>query len=354
MSDNQILKLNLTMSPRAVDELKDFSTLNGVSKYEIPLIMFPEGQPFEIKAAVNDSQMILLCFNINDRTITLCGRLDSNNFFCTSVNNNQIQGKPFTLYFQQEKSEDFTYISDDVKKRLSIWYDYIESILKKAQAASHVFFCRGASLKDSKIEINTYDLKAGTDVRSLTVGFIEDNGRPSWGFGNAERLDGEVLTVKPFASDPISIMKELSSGIRLIAYDGVSDITCRRMKFGLDKLCRGEAVNKRLTEFLFDPKKANRTVGENVFLNEENLLSKTMNSEQISAVEGALNAEDLYLIQGPPGTGKTTVIAEICYQNAIRGLKTLIVSQSNLAVDNAISRVMNHADIRVLRKGDAS
>ena len=78
-----------------------------------------------------------------------------------------------------------------------------------------------------------------------------------------------------------------------------------------------------------------------------------MNPEQISAVEGALNAEDLYLIQGPPGTGKTTVIAEICYQNAVRGLKTLIVSQSNLAVDNAISRVMNHADIRVLRKGDA-
>ncbi|MBQ8434692.1 MAG: hypothetical protein IJX24_01600, partial [Oscillospiraceae bacterium] len=74
----------------------------------------------------------------------------------------------------------------------------------------------------------------------------------------------------------------------------------------------------------------------------------------ITAVEGALNAEDLYLIQGPPGTGKTTVIAEICYQNAIRGLKTLIVSQSNLAVDNAISRVMNHADIRVLRKGDTS
>ena len=94
--------------------------------------------------------------------------------------------------------------------------------------------------------------------------------------------------------------------------------------------------------------------GDNISLQPEDLLMKNMNIEQLSAVEGALNAEDLYLIQGPPGTGKTTVIAEICYQNAVRGLKTLVVSQSNLAVDNAISRVMNHNDVRVLRKGDSS
>ena len=109
-------------------------------------------------------------------------------------------------------------------------------------------------------------------------------------------------------------MSRLTAGTHLIIYDGAVDITCKRMKSGLDKLCKGEAVNRRLPEFLFDPKKANREIGENVILTVENLLTKTMNPEQISAVEGALNAEDLYLIQGPPGTGKTTVIAEICYQ----------------------------------------
>ena len=53
-------------------------------------------------------------------------------------------------------------------------------------------------------------------------------------------------------------------------------------------------------------------------------------------------------------TGKTTVIAEICYQNAIRGKKTLISSQSNLAVDNALSRLIHNPKIRVLRKGNLS
>ncbi len=354
MDDNGILRLNLSMSPRAIDELKDFSSVKGVSKYELPLIMFPEEKAFEIFAAVSDSQIVMLGFDINGKNVTLCGKLEHNNFFCTSVSGKKIDGKGFTLYFSQEKNEDFTYINEQVKARFSMWYDYIESVMKKAETSSRIFFCKGASVKNGKIEIVTYDLKPGTIVRDLTIGFLDDQNRPAWGFGVGERLENDILTVRLFGNDTIGIMKELSSGIRLIAYDGASDITCKRMKSGLDKLCSGGAVNKRLPEFIFDPSKSNRTVGENITLNNYELLAKNMNPEQIRAVEGVLNAEDLYLIQGPPGTGKTTVIAEICYQNAIRGLKTLIVSQSNLAVDNAISRVMNHADLRVLRKGDSS
>ncbi len=59
------------------------------------------------------------------------------------------------------------------------------------------------------------------------------------------------------------------------------------------------------------------------------------------------------LIQGPPGTGKTTVIAEICYQIALQGGRTLIASQANLAVDNALSRLIHSPVIRALRKGRA-
>ncbi len=59
------------------------------------------------------------------------------------------------------------------------------------------------------------------------------------------------------------------------------------------------------------------------------------------------------MIQGPPGTGKTTVIAEICYQIALRGGRTLIASQANLAVDNALSRLVHNPVIRAIRKGRA-
>jgi RecA/RadA recombinase len=77
-----------------------------------------------------------------------------------------------------------------------------------------------------------------------------------------------------------------------------------------------------------------------------------LNDNQRATVEGALTAPDMYLIWGPPGTGKTTVIAELCYQFARRGERVLIASQANLAVDNALSKLVHHPNIVALRIGN--
>ena len=353
MPANKELRLDLSMSPRALDMLKDICGRTGVSKYELPSVLFPEDKGFEVTASVSDEQKVRFSFEVEGRNVTLTGDLLHTNFFCRSVTGESFPGKNFTLHFIQERSGNTAVINDETKRRFDMWYDYIESVRKKAEESSYLFFCRGAEYKNGVIEIQTYDLKADADIKGLTVGFVDEKNQPAWGFGKGEHLENDILTVSLFG-DHINIMKELRGGIKLMAYDGAADITCKRMKMAIDRLLSGDAVNKKLPDFIFDPKRANDTIGENVTLLPEDLLSKNMNPEQISAVEGALNASDLYLIQGPPGTGKTTVIAEICYQNAVRGLKTLIVSQSNLAVDNAISRVMNHPDVRVLRKGDVS
>ena len=67
------------------------------------------------------------------------------------------------------------------------------------------------------------------------------------------------------------------------------------------------------------------------------------------AVRGALAAEDVYLVQGPPGTGKTTVIAEIINQATQRGERVLVASQTNVAVDNAFSRLASRRNVRPIR-----
>mgnify|MGYP002354298076 CR=1 FL=1 len=48
------------------------------------------------------------------------------------------------------------------------------------------------------------------------------------------------------------------------------------------------------------------------------------------------------MLQGPPGTGKTTVIAELIWQliSQSQNQKILLTSETNLAVDNAIEKLI--------------
>lgn len=136
----------------------------------------------------------------------------------------------------------------------------------------------------------------------------------------------------------------------LLKLNNIGDLAqARNLRKGFQDLQKGLAQNPNLEYLLFD---------EHISIDADSApsivqdtLQGELNRYQKLAVQGALEANDLYLIQGPPGTGKTTVIAEICYQNAQNGLRTLVASQSNLAVDNALSKLMQHPSIRILRKG---
>jgi len=77
--------------------------------------------------------------------------------------------------------------------------------------------------------------------------------------------------------------------------------------------------------------------------------SDKLNEKQKEAIKKSLLAEKVFMIQGPPGTGKTEVIAEIAYQEAIRGKKILISSQANMAVDNALMR-LKHQKLYPIRR----
>ncbi|MFS0513227.1 translation initiation factor IF-2 N-terminal domain-containing protein [Nostoc sp. UIC 10607] len=138
-----------------------------------------------------------------------------------------------------------------------------------------------------------------------------------------------------------------------LCFEAVGDIQqIQRKKKALDDLNNGYTQNPYLGNFLFDAFQA-RQIKTTVELQPQDLLLSSANPGQKAAVEKVLAAKDLVLIQGPPGTGKTTVIAEICYQIALRGGRTLIASQANLAVDNALSRLVHNPVIRAVRKGRA-
>ncbi|CBN55034.1 MULTISPECIES: AAA domain-containing protein [Kamptonema] len=179
---------------------------------------------------------------------------------------------------------------------------------------------------------------------AILLGSIEEIDREK-GFVRV-RLDSEL--VEKIGEGHYQLPK-----IGFLSFEAAGDLTqIKRQKKALDDLQMGIAQNPYVGEFFFDASQA-RPLQTTVKLKPEDLLLSGANEDQVAAVEAVLSAPDLVLIQGPPGTGKTTVIAEISYQVALRGGRTLIASQANLAVDNALSRLIHSPVIRALRKGRA-
>lgn len=135
-----------------------------------------------------------------------------------------------------------------------------------------------------------------------------------------------------------------------------------RLKESLHKITSGKNVqNPNLSYFIFDAATLRPDANFDEMLKLEmqeinkHLLNTSVNESQKKAIAKALIAEDLALIQGPPGTGKSTAIAEIIWQHIRKDSETriLLTSETNLAVDNAIAKVLNthHNLVKPIRIG---
>jgi serine/threonine protein kinase len=81
--------------------------------------------------------------------------------------------------------------------------------------------------------------------------------------------------------------------------------------------------------------------------------NRDLDRSKQAAVAAAIGAPDLLLVQGPPGTGKTSFIAETVSQFLKRRPdgRVLIVSQTHVAVDNALERLEAAGVERMVRLG---
>lgn len=174
----------------------------------------------------------------------------------------------------------------------------------------------------------------GTDNRPIRVTiFLQD--------------DYVILDESDYSPDPLLKLPEEGSLLNSIFLDR---LPIDLQKKAIDRLREGQAANPRLEDFFFDISEARPPIREET-VESETLIQTELNSSQYHALNKALNAPDIALIQGPPGTGKTTLISELCHQVVLRGGKVLIASQTNLAVDNALTRLSNLKIIRPIRLG---
>ncbi|WP_236846250.1 AAA domain-containing protein, partial [Campylobacter devanensis] len=125
-----------------------------------------------------------------------------------------------------------------------------------------------------------------------------------------------------------------------------------RLKKSIERAFQDESMSPNLLLWLFDITKAEIPADKEID-KEYEWKNKNLNEEQKKAVQKMLATKDVCLIQGPPGTGKTTVIAEAIYHFVRNNKRVLLASQTNLAVDNALERLVKDPNVRAVRLNDS-
>ncbi|WP_438310573.1 AAA domain-containing protein [Sporosarcina sp. FA9] len=242
--------------------------------------------------------------------------------------------------------------SEYVKKRIASWEGYLRIQEKNADVADITTPFSNVRFNDdfSKLTIVCKDLKSN-DWKTIR-GFSAKMKGSSDDIGNVTNVNKSKQTIEIELSrkyqDLLRRNEWQPKAFKEIVFSNFAELSqVKRLRKGFKDLEDGLAANANLERILFEERptvRISKTKKDLEFHNE-------LNTFQKEAVTGAMTSNDLYVIQGPPGTGKTTVISEICHQNVKAGLRTLVASQANLAVDNALGRLLSHQDIRILRYG---
>ncbi|WP_100407481.1 DEAD/DEAH box helicase [Bacillus solitudinis] len=238
-----------------------------------------------------------------------------------------------------------------VKKRIASWEGYLKIQERSADIPDMISRYSGLTFNRdfSRMTITGCELgdKEWKSLKDLSVklkGIDQDVGKVLKANRSAHTVEVELHGYM----EERARQQRLDMKQKEVVFSNFATLSqVKRLRQGFKHLEEGLAANPELERLLFENKPPVRAPKKQAPLRFHNRL----NEFQQEAVKGAVSAEDLYVIQGPPGTGKTTVISEICLQNARAGLRTLVASQSNLAVDNALGRLLANKDIRILRVG---
>ncbi|MFD7951912.1 AAA domain-containing protein [Streptomyces ardesiacus] len=132
-------------------------------------------------------------------------------------------------------------------------------------------------------------------------------------------------------------------------YLGPSQTALNRQRDALTNVAAGQSTNRLLRDVIDNP--------EGVAVHPPADITQwfrgDLDTSKREVVRHALGSQDLLLVEGPPGTGKTTVIAEIVEQTLRRSptARILIVSQTHIAIDNALRRIEDAGVTGLVRLG---
>lgn len=135
----------------------------------------------------------------------------------------------------------------------------------------------------------------------------------------------------------------------LLPFLGPSQSAINRQRDALSAVAAGQTTNPLLRQIIDNP----ATIPARPPAQVTDWVRADLDRSKRDVVSHALGTQDLLLVEGPPGTGKTTVIAEIVEQTLKREphARILIVSQTHIAIDNALKRIEDAGISGLVRLG---
>ena len=152
--------------------------------------------------------------------------------------------------------------------------------------------------------------------------------------GHVDGVEGDIVSFVVGTGDPALLRSEGEIAFSVYA----ASEALRRQQRALDAFKSRTVAQPRLSDVILSPEIASPPLP----VEGGRFFQDGLDEDKQSALRVALGAPDVMLLRGPPGTGKTVFIAELVLQalEANPEARILLCSQTNVAVDNAIERVV--------------
>lgn len=157
-----------------------------------------------------------------------------------------------------------------------------------------------------------------------------------------EGLSGQYFLFEGSFGEKLSfkstrILPDLPASGRMVPSIRSERPSLTKQRNALDDIVAGIAVNPELAEQIRRPKSVPNLQSNTALSFQDD----KVDDEKRDAITRAIASEGFFVVEGPPGTGKTSFISELIRQFSTinpRG-RVLLVSQTNVAVDNALERL---------------
>lgn len=143
------------------------------------------------------------------------------------------------------------------------------------------------------------------------------------------------------------IPKNLPTSGEITPYLGPSQRGHDRQVDAISSMKDGSIPKPEMVRLLADPSLVEEPQARKI----HDWFREDLDASKRGAVSAALGSSDLLVVEGPPGTGKTSFITEVVAQTLKMQpeAKILIVSQTHVAVDNALERLVSAGIENIIR-----